>query len=202
MNGINYPRHFAILGCMAALWILFTSALLTLLLELERLRIVGSNLGLYVFALAGASHAISLVAALSGRVSLAKRAIFIVAAAALSTAVPLIAIAAGERLSLRGWGGYPEFVIASAAGALTYALLVKVLLLRGLSLRALLLAAFLCPVATLITVKSDEYLSVLRHSDWITVTWWIAFSTSLFLAHGRGMAANKRLQGTPASGQP
>jgi hypothetical protein len=202
MNGINYPRHFAILGCMAALWLplwlLFTS-----FVETERLRFLGVDTGLYVFALVGALHAISVVAALSGPVSLAKRAIFIAAAYVSCMAAILIGVVAAERLSHVAWGpGYPELALASAAGALMYGLLVKILLLRGLPLRALLLAAFLCPVATVITIKSEEYLPVLRDIDGFIFAWWVAFSTSLFLAQGRGMAANKRLQGTPASGHP
>jgi len=189
MNGINYPRHFAILGCMAALWLLFTS-----FVEAERLRFLGVGTGLYVFTLVGALHAISVVAALSGPVSLAKRAIFIAAAYVSCMAAILIAVVALEHLPLRALGvGYPELALASAAGALMYGLLVKILLLRGLPLRVLLLSVFLCPVATLV-VTTGEHVPMLRYSDWISVAWWVAFSMSLFLAQRGGMAANYTIE--------
>jgi hypothetical protein len=143
-------------------------------------------------------HAISVVAALSGPVSLAKRAIFIAAAYVSCMAAILIAVVALEHLPLRVLGvGYPELALASAAGALMYGLLVKILLLRGLPLRVLLLSVFLCPVATLV-VTTGEHVPMLRpmlrYSDWISVAWWVAFSMSLFLAQRGGMVANYTIE--------
>jgi hypothetical protein len=73
------------------------------------------------------------------------------------------------------------FGVASAAGALTYWLLAKLLVLPHLRFRALYAAAFFCTSATLIVVALHENLPQLRDDLWLTLAWWVAFSASLFV---------------------
>jgi hypothetical protein len=204
---ISYPRHFAILGCVAALWIPFATVLDGV--DADRLGVLGPTIALCILALVGASHAVSVVAALTAPVSVAKRAVFVVAAATLCVIVSLIAVAAEGRL-LKTWGrAYWELIfdstlpLAAAVGAVTYGLLLKALLVPGLRLRVLWLAAFLCPVATWIAEKSVEHFPVLNQRgwglNWGIYAWWLAFSTSLILTQRRPMAADNRSERTPAS---
>jgi len=120
----------------------------------------------------GALHACALVGALAPRAPLRRAVSFVLTAAAMSFAVPWLAILTIATI------GVLAFPMASAVGATAYALLIRQLWLRQLAWGATVVIGFSCVAATSIVVVLARHMAAWV-DIWLTVAWWAAFSLAL-----------------------
>ncbi len=181
MDTLNYPRHFFLLGYASVALLLLTR--LPMSLPFDRLY--------YLFGLSGALHAIAVVLALRSESSRLSRWGFVVAAAAMSIAVPF---AVAELIELLGLHGietiFYALALISAIGAAAYWFLVRAFWARFLSPLSLLVTVGSCELVTLI---GSFVISVVPFSRdvLLPMLWWSAFSASLLVADRHSMTANK-----------
>jgi hypothetical protein len=134
------------------------------------------------------------VLALRSKSSWLSRFGFVVAAAALSIATPFAALRVIDLLGLRGVETiFVALALTSAIGAVSYWLLVRGLWARFLSPRSLLATVGSCVLATLIASVVNSVVPSLR-DVLLPMSWWCAFSASLWLADRHHMAANNALE--------
>lgn len=195
---IRYKLHFA-----------------TLALAVPLLLVIGytdlfADRGFFVgYAPLGVLHATSLVISLRKGKPLAPRFAFVLLAGIVSGLAPLAGLFGASPMEALTGALFPNssglqdslnllglFAIASAFGASMYWLLVRWFWIRKLSARSLGTTVIACAFATLLSVliqgPYDSRVTVLRviSSLLLTVTWWFAFSGSLYWSETRG---HKRL---------
>jgi hypothetical protein len=178
MGILNYPRHFFLLGC--------GSVALVILVRMP----VGSERLYFLLGLSGALHAIALVSALRSKSSWLSRLGFVLAAAALTIAVPSAALKLAGLLRFEWWATiFLGLALTSAIGAASYWLLVRGFWARVLSPRSLVVTVGYCVFATFIASFAISVLSMPR-DILLPVSWWFAFSASLLSVDRPDMAVN------------
>jgi hypothetical protein len=204
MGILNYPRHFLLLGCCSMTLVL---ALLLPSPPVDRFY--------YLLGLSGALHAFAVVMSLQSKPPVLWRFGFVAGAAALSIAAPFGALPLIDLFSAifrldAATIVFLGLALTSAIGAVFYWLLVRFLWARSLPARSLILAVGSCAFATVfaslaIGVAQSVLLrnalfawlaigvvqSVLLHDALLPMFWWLAFSTSLWIADRNNMAADK-----------
>lgn len=196
MKTIRYGVHFALLIVAAVIFWLAKNLYLPYWI---------SNFDFFHYALMGALHATCIVVSLRDHKS-AHQIIapfpiyalcFIMLAAILSAATPILGLCAAivwapleELLRKNHLGGYAILLTGSAVGASGYWLLVRLFWLKTLRRADWLRTISLCVTATLLTelalemfdgyVRGMAKLNADIISPMLTVTWWFAFSISLY----------------------
>ena len=164
---MSYGRHFAAL--------ILAAALLASLFD----SIVGCYGwdGFWYFGVIGALHSIAWVIGLPLSASWVRKTVFVLTATALSLSVPFCV------LGLFRINQSVMFAAGSALGALGYWLLVRGMWLR-LRWRSLLQTICACIVATLLAlwIGNEPRFESIVPPDLATVLWWLAFSTSVWIA--------------------
>ena len=169
MGHLHYARHFGMLAAATVIvfllghWSLLTDSLIV------------------TFAINGILHASAVVIALRTPHSLARKAIFVAIAAALSVVtlyvgiISLVLFAAlpgNERL-------YVVLGVCSLSGAITYGSLIRLFWMRVFSSRVVLVMAVLCMLATSIAFFARTY-SEFFGGWWLAAVWWFALSGALW----------------------
>lgn len=146
----------------------------------------GQELVLGNFALYGALHALCVSVALGPGPSLIRRALFILLAAVADVGVMYLGIfAVGSFAYLLAAGAlYAALGLCALAGALVYGLLLRGLLLPSLRPRRIVQIAAGC-VAASVLVQAAGRLHDAGQVVWMVGAWWLAFSSGLWLVHGR-----------------
>ena len=205
MGILDCPRHFVLLGCCSVVLVL---ALLLPSPFVDRFY--------FLFGLSGALHAFALVMSLQSKPPVLWRLGFVGGAAALSIAAPFGALPLVDLFSAifrldAATVVFLGLALTSAIGGAFYWLLIRFLWARSLPARSVLLTVGSCVFATVfaslaIGVVHSVLLrnalfawlaigvvqSVLLHDALLPMFWWLAFSTSLWIADRNSMAADKR----------
>ena len=178
---MNYSLHFLVLSIVALLWCLF------ILVDIH----IFSLKGIFISGSEGAIYGLTLAVAVKETIPLIKKLLVIVGGGLLSSGVPFAGLFMGNAIgNYLGWEGearfnehyeYLVFGVASAIGALTFALLIKVTILPRISYYLLPLAMILCVTATVTVMASAEPSNDLS-MIWLTFGWWIAFSIAIYIA--------------------
>lgn len=178
---MNYSLHFLVLSIVALLWCLF------ILVDIH----IFSLKGIFISGSEGAIYGLTLAVAVKETIPLIKKLLVIVGGGLLSSGVPFAGLFMGNAIgNYLGWEGearfnehyeYLVFGVASAIGALTFALLIKVTILPRISYYFLPLAMILCVTATVTVMASAEPSNDLS-MIWLTFGWWIAFSIAIYIA--------------------
>jgi hypothetical protein len=170
---VDYTRHFSLLTAFAALTCI-----------LSRLSFPASLS--VAFALYGALHATALVLSFRVPPPFGRSGLFIAAAAVLSAAMLHLGIL-GTHWSARMPGGLGTYVVlgfASAAGALTYGILIQIFRLSRLTaatLSTICLGCLSVSCLALFTLTLFPFLG----PWWLAILWWYAFSGGLWFCHWR-----------------
>ncbi len=175
MTVINYPRHFAYLALGAI-------ALFAVQLWLQDVSII--------LPLNGFLHAAAVVCAIRGAATWLRRALFAATAAILSFGsfyiVNLVPPAAAQFIGI---------CLASMIGAASYWSVVRVFWIPRLSALSLLSAVSLCAAVSLAWDLTFRYSLFFAIKPLIltihTLSWWLAFSFSLYLSERASAAVAK-----------
>lgn len=176
---LNFALHFVLLVCAAVVYIGVLAHV-----DLTFPRPVAEHL---LFTRAGALHGVALALALRAPPALARRALFVVLAAALAATATHAGLWLSEALGSLGRRAGHELsfhedvtlaiVLTAALGAVAYGFLVRALWLPRLSRSAPVRIALACIAAMLVMAAAlppEHYL------DWFVVLWWFVFSTALW----------------------
>ncbi len=182
---LYYPRHFGVLAA--------ATVIMLLLARLDLLR----NSLLLTFAIDGAAHACAIVVSLGApTASLARKAAFVVIAAALSILTLYVgiigmalfaALPGSERL-------YVVLGLCALSGAITYGSLIRKFWIRALSARIILAIGVVCLLATGLAFLARAYSEFLG-AWWLAAAWWFAFSAGLwyFDTHGEDLRSRRNM---------
>jgi len=170
---LNFRRHFVLLACALAVIVI-----------LAHVDVFGTASLLPDAAIYGALHAIALAGALEVPATLARKSLFIVAAAALDVVALYVGIFSLGVLSATPLGitlrAYVAFGLSSMAGAICYGLLIRLVWLRELRPRPIAQISFGCLIATLLAVMLERLIGVT--GLWVlAAVWWCAFSGGLWI---------------------
>jgi hypothetical protein len=178
---MNCPLHFLILGSVSVLWLL-GSLIEIHYFPVKDVPIPGSL---------GVVYSLTLVFTLREKVHIIRKCLLVVGGGLLSALIPFTGLFTAFFIgNVLGWEGearfndhyeYLVFGMASAIGALTFALLIKVTILSRINYYLLPLAMILCVTATLTVMASAEPPNDLS-MIWLTFAWWIAFSVAICIA--------------------
>jgi hypothetical protein len=196
MSDVSFKRHFALL--------LFAALVLTLWFEpIVNAIPIGrpfSSLGVY-----GLLHASAWVLAVR-KASLLRRLSFVAVATGLGMAVffspvilyPVADIVRGTDPFVTIWGS------ASAVGACVYWVAMRAFWLPQLRVWSLVQTVLMCVIATFVTLKSggEQDLSATSLSDvppvdFLTLFWWFAFSSSIFISNRVWPVGSRWLRSRP-----
>jgi hypothetical protein len=203
MKAIRYSLHFAILTVAAVIFWLARD-----LAFFDRV----FNFPFFHYGLMGALHATCIVVSLRDRRATHKviafpiyALCFIMLAIILSTATPILGLWGSivwvpfdDILRRYGLSFDLIFLTGSAIGASGYWLLVRRFWLKSLRRADWLRTVALCVAATLLSLLTLDMLDTVARgvlkpsvdivSPMLTVTWWFAFSISLYWSEMRGQA--------------
>jgi hypothetical protein len=173
MDHLLYPRHFLLLACFSVL-----SGVMA------RLRI---SMDLFAsFAMYGALHATALVLALRARQPLWRCGLFIALAAGLSVMTLRVGLFTAQRSGAipANIALYAVFGFSAMAGAVAYAILIRLIGIFELTLRELALISCGCAVAADVAYVILAQIPSLGRW-WLAVLWWFAFSSGLWYCDQR-----------------
>jgi hypothetical protein len=174
---LNYARHFSLLTAFAALTCV--SSRLSFPASLS-----------VAFALYGALHATALLLGFRVPPPMGRSIPFVVTAAILSAMMFHLGIL-GTHVSARTPGGAGPYVVlgvASAGGALTYGLSIRMFGLYRLTAAALSMISLVCVSASCLSLFTLTLFPFLG-PWWLAVFWWHAFSGGLWFCDRRQEAA-------------
>jgi len=198
MKAIRYKLHFATLTVAAVVFLLAKDLALPYWI---------SNFDFFHYGLMGALHATCIVVSLRDR-KVARPIIalcFITLATVWSAATPILGLWGSifwapfyDFLHRNQLGTLAMFLTGSAIGASGYWLLVRRFWLKSLRRADWLRTVALCVAATLLSLLTLDMLDTVARgvlkpsvdivSPMLTVTWWFAFSISLYWSEMRGQA--------------
>jgi hypothetical protein len=171
---LKYSRHFSLLSAFAALTCVLGRASFPATLSVA-------------FAFYGALHAAALILSVRTPPAAVRSISFIVVAAALSALMFNLGIL-GTHLVSRlpsGIGSYAVLGIASALGAVSYGVSLRVFGLYRLTGAALAAISLVCATACGLALLSLT-LAPFLGPWWLAVVWWYAFSGGLWLCRRSG----------------
>jgi hypothetical protein len=177
-----YPRHFLLLACFSILLAVMTRLSLT------------DNIAVS-FVLYGALHASALVLSLRAPQPIGRSCLFVVVAAGLCVITLRVGMV-GRHLfgALPGnLGPYTALGVASATGALTYGMLIRLYGIFPITLVSLSAISLGCVLATFLALFSAGPLHF-PAPWWLTVLWWHAYSGGLWYVdqrHGRAQQGRR-----------
>lgn len=195
MKVIDYQRHCALLFA-AALIVMFLGKLPTPTWISEPI---------FLFGLIGPLHALAIVASLKRKVALLRRIVFVCITALLSVLAPILGFMLAATVSVAGgFAFFLALVLASVFGASTYWLLIRWSWIGTLSYSSLRFTVVLCaltmPIAFIGAATltgfglRQEGVLLLIADAMPTISWWCAFSYSLYRSETHGRGANHVLQ--------
>lgn len=182
MSRLFYPRHFLLLACFSILLAVMTRLSLT------------DNLAVS-FVLYGALHASALVLSLRAPQPIGRSCLFVVVAAGLCVITLRVGMV-GRHLfgALPGnLGPYTALGVASATGALTYGMLIRLYGIFPMTRVSLSAISLGCVLATFLALFSAGPLHF-PAPWWLTVLWWHAYSGGLWYVdqqHGRAQQGRR-----------
>jgi hypothetical protein len=165
-DSLHYARHFGLLMAAAAL-----------LAATGRWRPAGavSSVGIY-----GAVHASVIVGTLRAAEPPLKRVLFVAGAVCLAMLSVLLALATARFSAVMPRLGKPLLLltVAAAAGAVSYAGLIKGFWMGRLPARAIAILPVGCVASTLLVFTLLDHASA--GGLWLAAPWWLAFSAGLW----------------------
>jgi hypothetical protein len=172
---LNYPLHFILLICMAAV-----------LAATSRWRL--SQGAVTSFGIYGALHASAIVLGVRGSRQRLRPLLFIALAACLSMLSVMVGLQGSRHIgTLPGMVGPASLLaLSSGLGATSYAVLVRRFWIADLSLQAFAWIALGCVLASLAVLMSGIVLNAVG-GLWIAAGWWFAFSGGLWCHDGKRM---------------
>ncbi len=175
----NYRRHFLLLACA-----------IVMIAIMAQVDVFGTASLLPNAAIYGALHAAALSAALNSAAPLARKSLFMLAAAGLDVAAlyaGILGLALLSAVPLRlGVRACIALGLCSMVGAILYGLLIRVFWLPELSPRPIMQISIGCLVATILTLLIENLTGL--SSLWaVAAAWWLAFSAGLWIS-GRTQA--------------
>lgn len=173
IDPLRYSRHFSLLSAFAALTCMLSRISFPASLSVA-------------FAFYGAVHAAALILSLRVPPAARRSALFVAVAAALSALMFHLGIL-GTHLSASLPGGVGSYVVlgfASVTGAVTYGVAIRLFGLYRLTGTALAVISLGCALASCLALLTLTHFPFLG-PWWLAVTWWYAFSGSLWLCHRR-----------------
>ncbi len=180
MGSVDYPRHFTVLTCMAAV------------LAIANHGLAGQGL-VASFGLFGALHATAMALSVRGTPGRHSRWLFVASGAFLS-----MLSAASSRVANRSAGEMPVLTspavllgLSSGLGAFGYAILLRTCLGIQVAATEMLGISLGCVAVTWGVFKSGFYLQ--GGAVCVAVTWWFAFSIGLWLSDRRRASAIRML---------
>jgi hypothetical protein len=180
---LNYRRHFVLLACA-----------IVVIAIMAKLEIFGAASLLPNAAIYGALHAAALCGALTAAAPLARKSLFMLAAAALDVAALYaglfgLALLSAAPLPLRA-RAFLALGVCSMVGAILYGLLIRFFWVPELSPRPIMQISIGCLIATMLTMLVENLTGL--SSLWaLAAVWWCAFSGGLCLT-GRMQALRPR----------
>jgi hypothetical protein len=170
---LNYSRHFSLLTAFGALTCVSSRFSFPASLSVA-------------FALYGALHATALILSFQAPPPVGRSGLFIATAAVLSAMMFHLGLL-GSHLSARmpaGAGAYVVLGFASAAGALTYGISIRIFRLHRLTAVTLAMISLGCVSASCVALFILTLFPFLG-PWWLAVLWWYAFSGGLWLCDRR-----------------
>jgi hypothetical protein len=138
------------------------------------------------FALYGALHASALVVSLRIRPSMGRQILFIAGAALLCVLTLRLGLS-GMRFAEKLPGLASPMVVlmlASAAGALAYGVVIRKFSILDIPRRAIAASAALCLFAEFAAFLTETHFQMVR-GLWLAIPWWFAFSGGLWYCDPR-----------------